>query len=103
MMARDLLVKICSYCGEQVHLVLDKYQSPSIKDAERNLRDIQVLPKLSTLLGLTKPSDKVAQNCSKMFYSKKHLLTSSWRNGRNPNMAQSLEGRQCIFHMVVHA
>ena len=33
MMARDLLVKICSYCGEQVHLVLDKYQSPSIKDA----------------------------------------------------------------------
>ena len=38
MMARDLLVKICSYCGEQVHLVLDKYQSPSIKDAERNLR-----------------------------------------------------------------
>ena len=38
MMARDLLVKICSYCGEQVHLVLHKYQSPSIKDAERNLR-----------------------------------------------------------------
>lgn len=38
MMARDLLVKICSCHGEQVHLVLDKYQSPSIKDAERNLR-----------------------------------------------------------------
>ena len=38
MMARDLLVKICSYCGEQVHLVLDKYQSPSIKDAEHNLQ-----------------------------------------------------------------
>ena len=37
-MARDLLEKICSCCGEQVHLVLDKYQSPSIKDAERNLR-----------------------------------------------------------------
>ena len=35
-MARDLLVKICSYHGEQVHLVLDK-QSPSIKDTERNL------------------------------------------------------------------
>ncbi len=38
MMARDLLVKICSCHGEQVHLVLDKYQSPSIKDAEHNLR-----------------------------------------------------------------
>ncbi len=38
MMARDLLRKICSCHGEQVHLVLDKYQSPSIKDAERNLR-----------------------------------------------------------------
>jgi len=37
-MARDLLAKICSCRGEQVHLVLDKYQSPSIKDAERNLR-----------------------------------------------------------------
>ncbi len=34
MMARNL---ICSCHGEQVHLVLDKYQSPSIKDAERNL------------------------------------------------------------------
>jgi len=36
-MASDLLVKICSSHGEQVHLVLDKYQSPSIKDSERNL------------------------------------------------------------------
>ena len=38
MMAKDLLTKICSCHGEQVHLVLDKYQTPSIKDPERNLR-----------------------------------------------------------------
>ena len=38
MMASDILVKICSSHGKQVHLVLDKYQSPSIKDSERNLR-----------------------------------------------------------------
>ena len=37
-MARDLLVKISLCRGEQVHLELDKYQTPSIKDAERNLR-----------------------------------------------------------------
>ncbi len=60
---------------------------------------IQVLP----LSGPTKPSDKVVQNCSETFYSKKHLPNFSWRNGRNPSMAQSLEVRRCIFHMVVHA
>ena len=37
-MARDLQVKVCACHGEQVHLVLDKYQSPSIKDSERILR-----------------------------------------------------------------
>ena len=29
-MARDLLVKVCSNRGEQIHLVLDKYQTPCI-------------------------------------------------------------------------
>ena len=37
-MARDLLVKVCSMRGEEIHLVLDKYVSPSIKDPERKLR-----------------------------------------------------------------
>ena len=37
-MARDLLAKVCLSRGEQVHLVLDKYQTLSIKDAERHLR-----------------------------------------------------------------
>lgn len=37
-MARDLLVKICSSYGEEIHLVLDKYKSPSIKDSERTMR-----------------------------------------------------------------
>ena len=37
-MARDLLVKI-SFCpGEEIHIVFDRYQSPSIKDTERKLR-----------------------------------------------------------------
>ena len=62
MMARDLLVKICSCHGEQVHLVLDKYQYHPSKMLSVTCV-IQVLPKLSTLLGPTKPSDKVVQNC----------------------------------------
>lgn len=37
-MARDLMVKICSSRGEEIHLLLDKYQAPSIKDSERQLR-----------------------------------------------------------------
>ena len=40
-MARDLLGKVCSYRGEQIHLVLDKYQSPSINDCKRNLRHLR--------------------------------------------------------------
>ena len=37
-MAQDLLVKVCSSRGEQIHLVLDKYQFPSIKDCEQKFR-----------------------------------------------------------------
>ena len=37
-MAKDLLKRVCLCRGEEIHLVLDKYQSPSIKDLERNLR-----------------------------------------------------------------
>ena len=37
-MARDLLAKVCLSRGEQVHLALNKYQTPSIKDVERYLR-----------------------------------------------------------------
>ena len=36
-MARDLLVKVCSHCGELMHILLDKYKSPSIKDVDRIL------------------------------------------------------------------
>ena len=86
MMARDLLVKICSCHGEQVHLVLDKYQSPSIKDAERNLR-YSSTPQTFNITAWArpcKPSDKVVQNCSKTFYSKKHLPNFSRRNEQYP-------------------
>ncbi|KAG7162925.1 hypothetical protein Hamer_G001943 [Homarus americanus] len=37
-MARNLQIKICSTSGEQIHMVFDKYQSPSIKDYERSMR-----------------------------------------------------------------
>ena len=37
-MARELLVKICSMKGSAIHIVLDKYYFPSIKDLERILR-----------------------------------------------------------------
>ena len=37
-MARDLLVKVWCHSGEQIHLLLDKFKSPSIKDVERELR-----------------------------------------------------------------
>ena len=40
-MATDVLVKVCSSPGDEIHLVLDKYTTPSIKDCERNLRDRQ--------------------------------------------------------------
>ena len=36
-MARDVLKRVCRSHGEQIHLVLDKYQSPSIKYSERIL------------------------------------------------------------------
>ena len=34
-MARDLLVKACSLRGQELHIVFDKYEHPSIKDPER--------------------------------------------------------------------
>ena len=37
-MARDLLVKVSFYQGEEIHLLFDKYQSPSIKDTEQKSR-----------------------------------------------------------------
>lgn len=36
--ARDLLTKVCASQEGQVQLVLEKYNSSSIKDCERNLR-----------------------------------------------------------------
>ena len=59
MMARNLVVKTCSCCGEEVHLVLDKYQSPSIKDAERNLR-YSSTPQ--AFKGLTKSGTELLKN-----------------------------------------
>ena len=37
-MVMDLLVKVWCHSGEQIHLLLDKYKSPSINDVERELR-----------------------------------------------------------------
>ena len=37
-MASDILVKVCCHRGEQIHILLDKYKSPYIKDVERKLR-----------------------------------------------------------------
>ena len=37
-MVRDLLIKACAFHGEEVHIILDKYKPPSIKDYERELR-----------------------------------------------------------------
>ena len=37
-MAEDLLKKVCTTKANEIHLVLDKYQSPSIKDCERKAR-----------------------------------------------------------------
>ena len=31
----DIMLKVCSASGESVHLLLDKYVQPSIKDVER--------------------------------------------------------------------
>ena len=36
-MTRDMLVKVCSHPDELMHLLLDKYKSPSIKDVDRKL------------------------------------------------------------------
>ena len=36
-MAKDLLKRVCMCRGEEIRLVLDKYQSPSIKNPEQNL------------------------------------------------------------------
>ena len=36
--ATGLLAQVCSLQGMEIHLLLDKYKSPSIKDNERNLR-----------------------------------------------------------------
>ena len=47
-MAKDLLDRVCSSRAEQIHLVLDKYQSPSIKDPERNLRQSTSQPFIIT-------------------------------------------------------
>ena len=80
-MARDRLVKICSYHGKQVH----NYTS-HIKDTERKPALFRYSQKNLHYLDLTKPSNRVVQNCSNTVHSKKNLLTSSWRNGRNPNM-----------------
>ena len=36
--ARELLIKICSFPGNQIHVLFDKYINPSLKDNERKLR-----------------------------------------------------------------
>ena len=36
--ARDFIVKVCSAPGDEVHLLLDRYITPSIKDPERQKR-----------------------------------------------------------------
>ena len=51
-MARDLLEMVCRSHGEQILLVLDKYQSPSINTLSE-FYAVQVGPKNLSLLGLT--------------------------------------------------
>ena len=47
-MAKDLLERVFSGRGEQIHLVLDKCQSSTIKDPERNLRQSTSQPFIIT-------------------------------------------------------
>ena len=63
MMTRDLLMKICLCHGEQVHLVLDKYQSPPIKDAEHKLR----YSSTSQAFNITGPNQAQRQSGAKLF------------------------------------
>ena len=101
-MARDLLTNLCSCHGEQVHLVLDKYQSPSIKDAERNLR-CSSTPQAFVITGPDQAQRQSGAELLKNVSFKEALLSSSWRNGRNRSMGRSLGEKLCIFHTVVHA
>ena len=43
-MARELLVKICSRKGSDIHIVLDKYHFLSIKNPKRSLQKITKNP-----------------------------------------------------------
>ena len=92
-MARDLLAKICLCHGEQVHLVLDKYQSPSIKDAEHNLRYLST----HQLFVITGPDQAQRQSGAELL--KKWFLQRSVCSLSNGGMQYGL----CIFHMVVNA
>ena len=49
-MARDLLAKVCLSRGDQIHLVLDQYQSPS-KDDEQNMHR-STTPQVFIITGL---------------------------------------------------
>ena len=101
-MARDLLAKVCLCRGEEVHLVLDKYQTQSIKDAERNLRR-STTSQVFIITGPDQAQRQSGTELHKMGRSKKSLPGLSWRNGKSPNMGQFLEGKLCTFHMVVCA
>ena len=38
--ARDFMVKLCSTDGDEIHLLLDRYITPSIKDGERQKTEL---------------------------------------------------------------
>ena len=75
-MARDLLVKVCSNRGEQIHLVLDKYQTPSIKDAERCLHH-STSSQAFTITGPDQAQRQSGTELLKMGHSKRSSPSSS--------------------------
>ena len=73
-MATDLLKRVCLCRGEDITWY--NYQSPSIKDLERNLK------KNSSLLDQIRPSAREARSYSRDIHPRNSSLDSSWRNGQ---------------------
>ena len=84
-MARDLLVKVCCHRVEQIHLLLDKYKSPSIKDVERKLRGYGI-QNAFTITGPDQAQRQSGTELLKTGHSRKSLPASSWSNGRRSIM-----------------
>lgn len=93
-MAKDLLERVCSSRGEQIHLVLDKYQSPSIKDPERNLRQ-----STSQLFIITGPDQAQRQSGIELLRSssfKEEFAKFVMEEWRKPEYA-AIVGRKTLY------